>query len=196
MKVDFSDTLERIRLLEKELEGEFKKKNKEIIQNYQKQKIRMATSIQKQQEKYRVSWAKYAFGPRLLSFLVSPVIYFMVVPIGFYDLCLFIYQHITFRVYRIPLVKREDYFIIDRYHLGYLNWIEKINCVYCGYGNAVAAYGKEITARTELYWCPIKHASRVKDPHTRYYDFFEYGDAEGYRENLADVIRHYDDETS
>ena len=196
MKVDFSDTLERIRLLEKELEGEFKKKNKEIIQNYQKQKIRIASSIQKQQEKYRVSWAKYAFGPRLLSFLVAPVIYAMVVPIFFYDLCLFIYQHITFRVYRIPLVKREEYFIIDRHHLGYLNWIEKVNCVYCGYGNAVAAYGKEITARTELYWCPIKHASRVKDPHTRYYDFFEYGDAEDYRENLSDVIRHYDDEIS
>ena len=39
--------------------------------------------------------AKYAFGPRLLSFLVSPVIYFMVIPTGFYDLCLFIYQHIS-----------------------------------------------------------------------------------------------------
>jgi hypothetical protein len=196
MKVGFSDTLERIMQLEKELEGEIKKKNQEIIKNYQEQKIRLAISIRKQQEKYRVNWAKYAFGPRLLSFLVLPVIYLMVVPMVFYDLCLFIYQHITFRVYRIPLVKREDYFIIDRHHLGYLNWVEKVNCVYCGYGNAVAAYGKEITARTELYWCPIKHASRVKDPHTRYYDFFEYGDAEGYRENLADVIRKYDDETS
>ncbi len=151
MKVDFSDTLERIRQLEKELEGEFKKKNQEIIKNYQEQKVRFAISIREQQEKHRVSWAKYAFGPRLLSFLVSPVIYAMVVPIVFYDLCLFIYQHITFRVYRIPLVKRKDYFIIDRHHLGYLNWIEKVNCVYCGYGNAVAAYGKEITARTELY---------------------------------------------
>ena len=108
MKIDLSDTLERIRQLEKELEGEFKKKNKEIIQNYQKQKIRIADSLQKQQEKYRVNWAKYAFGPRLLSFLVSPVIYAMVVPLVFYDLSLFIYQHITFRVYRIPLVKRKD----------------------------------------------------------------------------------------
>ena len=196
MKIDLSDTLERIIQLEKELEEEIKKKNREIIKNYQEQKVRLAASIRKQQEKYKVSWAKYAFGSRLLSFLVAPVIYAMVVPIVFYDLCLFIYQHITFRVYRIPIVKRKDYFIIDRHHLGYLNIIEKINCVYCGYGNAVAAYGKEITARTELYWCPIKHARRVKDPHSRYYNFFEYGDAEGYRENLDDVIRKYDDETS
>ena len=120
MKVDFLDTLERIVQLEKELEGEIKKKNQEIIKNYQRRKIRLETSIRKQQEKHRGSWAKYAFGPRLLSFLVSLVIYFMVIPMEFYDLCLFIYQHITFRVYRVPIVKRADYFIIDRHHLGYL----------------------------------------------------------------------------
>ena len=193
MKVDLSDTLERIIQLERELEGEIKKKNREIVQTYQEQKVRLATSIRVQQEKYRVNLAKYIFGPRLLSVLVTPIIYVMLVPIAFYDLSLFIYQHITFRVYRIPIVKREDYFVIDRHHLGYLNLLEKVNCVYCGYGNAVAAYGKEITARTELYWCPIKHATRVKDPHTRYYEFFEYGDAEGYRDNLEDVIRKYDE---
>ena len=86
MKVDFSDTLERIRQLEKELEGEFKKKNQEIIKNYQEQKVRFAISIREQQEKHRVSRAKYAFGPRLLSFLVSPVIYAMVVPIVFFTI--------------------------------------------------------------------------------------------------------------
>jgi hypothetical protein len=193
MKVDLSDTLERIIQLERELEQEFKKKNHEIIQSYQQQKVRLATSIRKQQEKYKVNLAKYVFGPRLLSVLVTPIIYSMLVPIAFYDLSLFIYQHITFRVYRIPVVKREDYFVIDRHHLGYLNILEKVNCVYCGYGNAVATYGKEIIARTEQYWCPIKHASRVKDPHTRYFNYFEYGDAEGYRDNLADVIRKYDE---
>ena len=193
MKVDLSETLERIIQLERELEQEFKKKNHEIIQSYQQQKVRLATSIRVQQEKYKVNLAKYVFGPRLLSVLVTPIIYAMLVPIAFYDLSLFIYQHITFRVYRIPVVKREDYFVIDRHHLGYLNVLEKVNCVYCGYGNAVAAYGKEIIARTEQYWCPIKHASRVKDPHTRYYNFFEYGDAEGYRDHLDDVIRKYDE---
>jgi len=96
-----------------------------------------------------------------------------VVQITFYDLCLFIYQHITFRAYGIPIVKRKDYFIIDLHHLGFLNWLKKVNYAYCG-------YGKDITALTELYWRPFKHASRVKDPHTRYYDLFEYGDAEGY----------------
>ena len=51
MKVDFSDTLERIMQLENELEGEIKKKNQKIIRNYQEQKVRIAISIRKQQEK-------------------------------------------------------------------------------------------------------------------------------------------------
>ena len=196
MKVDFADTLERIIQLEKELEQEIKKKNREIISSYQKQKIRFEQSIRKQQEKYRVHLLRYIFSARLRSFIVAPIIYSMVIPISIFDVSIFIYQHITFRVYGIPIVKRKDYFIVDRHYLGYLNLLEKFNCVYCGYGSGVAAYGKEIIARTEQYWCPIKHATRVKDPHTRYYNFFEYGDAEGYRNNLAAVIRKYDDENN
>lgn len=196
MRVDFADTLERIAQLEQELEQEIKKKNREIIRSYQEQKIRFEKSIRKQQEKYRVHLLKYVVNARLRSVLVAPIIYFMVIPIFIFDVSIFIYQHITFRVYGIPIVKRRDHFVIDRHHLGYLNLLEKFNCVYCGYGNGVAAYGKEIIARTEQYWCPIKHATRVKNPHTRYYNFIEYGDAESYRDNVAAVIRKYDDENN
>ena len=196
MRVDFADTLERIAQLEQELEQEIKKKNREIIRSYQEQKIRFEKSIRKQQEKYRVHLLKYVVNARLRSVLVAPIIYFMVIPIFIFDVSIFIYQHIAFRVYGIPIVKRRDHFVIDRHHLGYLNLLEKFNCVYCGYGNGVAAYGKEIIARTEQYWCPIKHATRVKNPHTRYYNFIEYGDAESYRDNVAAVIRKYDDENN
>jgi len=196
MRVDFAETLERIVQLEKELEQEFKKKNREIVNSYQRRKILFEESIRAQQEKYRVHLLSYVFSARVRSILMAPIIYFMVVPISIFDASIFIYQHITFRVYGIPIVERKDYFTIDRHHLGYLNLLEKFNCVYCGYGSGVTAYGKEIIARTEQYWCPIKHAARVKDPHTRYYNFFEYGDAEGYRDNLQTVIRNYDDEGS
>jgi hypothetical protein len=193
MRVDFADTLERIVQLEKELEREIKKKNREIVKNYHKQKIRFEESIRKQQEKYRVNLLRYVFNARLRSFVLAPIIYFMVIPISFFDVSIFIYQHITFRVLGIPIVERKDYFTIDRHHLGYLNLLEKFNCVYCGYGNGVTSYGKEILARTEQYWCPIKHSERIKDPHTRYYNFFEYGDAEGYRDKLDSVILNYGD---
>jgi len=48
----------------------------------------------------------------------------------------------------------------------------------------VFAFVREVGSRTEQYWCPIKHALRVSDPHRRYYEFLEYGDAEGYRARL------------
>jgi hypothetical protein len=49
----------------------------------------------------------------------------------------------------------------------------------------VIAFAREVASRTEQYWCPIKHALRIRDPHQRYYEFLEYGDAEGYRAKLA-----------
>ena len=75
---------------------------------------------------------------------------------------------------------RSDYIIIDRQHLNYLNVFEKLNCVYCGYGNGVISYAREITSRTEQYWCPIKHARKVLDAHPRYNGFVDYGDATEY----------------
>lgn len=124
MEVDFADTIERIMQLEKELEQEIKKKNHEIIKSYQKQKIRFEESIRKQQEKYRVHLLRYVFSARLRSIIVAPIIYFMVIPISIFDVSIFIYQHITFRFYGIPLVIRKDYITIDRHHLGYLNLLE------------------------------------------------------------------------
>jgi hypothetical protein len=69
--------------------------------------------------------------------------------------------------------------------------LEKFNCMYCGYANGVASYFREVAARTEQYWCPIKHARRIVAAHDRYPGFFEYGDSENYRlglERLRDSI--------
>jgi N-glycosylase/DNA lyase len=68
-----------------------------------------------------------------------------------------------------------------------LNAIEKLNCVYCGYANGVLAYAREIAGRTEQYWCPLRHALRVRGPHAQYRDFVEYGDAAGYRARLEEL---------
>lgn len=81
-------------------------------------------------------------------------------------------------------MNRSQYIVLDRHRLGYLNWIEALNCGYCAYANGVIAYVREIASRTEEYWCPIKHALKVVDPHQRYYEFLEFGDADGYRTRL------------
>jgi hypothetical protein len=109
------------------------------------------------------------------------VIYAMLIPVALLDLALFIYQHVCFSAYGIKKVPRSDFIAWDRHHLGYLNLIEKLNCDYCGYATGVVAYAREIGSRTEAYWCPIKHAEAVKPPHPHYYEFLEYGDAEGFR---------------
>jgi hypothetical protein len=96
-----------------------------------------------------------------------------------------LYQAVCFRAYGIPRVRRGDYIVFDRQHLAYLNAIEVLNCLFCGYANGLVAYVREVSSRTEQYWCPIKHALRISDPHRRYRQFVEYGDAEGYRERLA-----------
>ena len=84
--------------------------------------------------------------------------------------------------------------VFDREDLPYLNIIEKFNCFYCSYGNGLAAYFREIAARTEQYWCPIKHARRIKPAHSSYARFFEYGDAESYRKGLERQRKEYSKE--
>lgn len=76
------------------------------------------------------------------SVITALIIYGMVVPIALLDLSLSIYQAVCFRGYGIARVRREAYTVIDHQHLGYLNAIEKLNCVYCGYANGVSAYAR------------------------------------------------------
>lgn len=95
-----------------------------------------------------------------------------------------LYQAICFPVYGIPKVKRKDYIVIDRHYLSYLNLVEKLNCVFCGYFGGVIAFTAEVAARTEQYWCPIKHAVQLKARHSRYDRFSEYGDSDGFRDGF------------
>ena len=81
--------------------------------------------------------------------------------------------------------------MLDRGDLPYLNVLERFNCFYCGYANGLMGYSREVAARTEQYFCPIKHARRVRAAHDRYPTFFEYGDADSYRlglERLRDSL--------
>jgi hypothetical protein len=108
----------------------------------------------------------------------------VLIPFVLLDAAVAFYQWICFPVWGIARVPRRGYFVIDRHRLGYLNGIEKMNCLYCSYANGVIAYVREVAARTEQYWCPIRHGRRSRDPHARYDGFVPYGDAPGYRHGL------------
>ena len=89
-----------------------------------------------------------------LSLLSAPVIYSLIGPIALIDLWITLYQAICFRMYGIARVRRSAYIVVDRQHLAYLNAIERLNCMYCGYANGVLAYVREVAARTEQYLVP------------------------------------------
>ena len=131
-----------------------------------------------------VAWIRHG---SLLSLLSAPVIYSLLIPFVVLDVWVTAYQWVCFPIYGIARVPRRRYFVLDRHRLAYLNGIEKVHCTFCSYANGFIAYVREVAARTEQYWCPIKHASAIPAPHSRYHEFLDYGDAQGYRDDLAEL---------
>jgi hypothetical protein len=76
---------------------------------------------------------------------------------------------------------------MDHQHLAYLNLIEKIDCMYCSYAVGMLGYAREITARTEQYFCPIKHARKILSVHSRYRQFLDYGDADNFHDKVEEL---------
>lgn len=131
--------------------------------------------------------------PINFKFLISmPFIYGMIFPAIIFHVFLEIYHQVCFRLYSIPRVNRKEYFIYDRRLVPYLNWIEKINCIYCSYTNNLIRYAGEISGRTERFWCPIKHANRIKNHHSQYPLFVDYLDAENFRDKW-EKLRDFSD---
>lgn len=185
--------LEKMRVLEKEILGKLQEKEEEFFYEVHQGKIRFTGEARKRHKLLVKKFTAYVRDSRFLILLTIPVIWALIIPVVLLDLFMFVYQAICFPIYGIPKVKRGDYFRLDRQHLAYLNWVEKLNCEYCSYANGLFAYATEIAARTEQYWCPIKHAQRVKSLHSRYRYFFDYGDAERYRQQIETVRRSFED---
>lgn len=191
MAHQIDDLIQLIKDLQEELEVEFKKKRDEFEFIIEEKRVRFAEEVARQQRRLKIGWFRYLIKARPLNILTAPVIYAGFVPFILLDLFLWLYQSICFPVYGIPKAKRSEYLIFDREDLPYLNVVEKFNCFYCSYGNGLMAYGREIAARTEQYWCPIKHARRIKAAHEHYPRFFEYGDAESWQKGLERLRRQY-----
>lgn len=181
-KID--EILEKIKKLESELTEEIRKKGDKFYYTIENNKIKFEEQVIKAgKERLIGSWAylsTFPFG----AILTIPFIWGMMIPIIIIDISVTLYQWICFPIYKIPKVKRKEYVVIDRYNLFYLDKVERINCLYCEYFNGVIAYVQEIAGRTEQYWCPIKHGKPVRDKHSRYDNFFDYGDYTSYRKEL------------
>ena len=186
------ELLARIRALQDEVEDEYRKAR----DDFDLKRAQLAEEFLRQQRRYKVGLLGFLGRTRPLVALTAPLIYAGWIPFLLMDLFVTLYQAVCFPVYRIPRVRRADYLVFDRAELPYLNAIEKFNCFYCSYGNGIAAYTREVAARTEQYWCPIKHARRIQAAHGRYPGFFEYGDAEAFRLGLERLREQYRDTDS
>lgn len=129
---------------------------------------------------------RWLVSNRPQNLITGPIIYSMIIPLLMLDLCVTLYQAFCFPIYRIAKVRRASYIVLDRQHLEYLNLIEKFHCTYCGYASGLVAYVYEIVARTEEYFCPIKHARRILGTHSRYPRFLDYGEAADYEARLEE----------
>ncbi len=155
--------------------------------------VRFKEAISAQHRKLVKSLARYLRDAKILNLITGPVIWFCVFPVLFLHLVAAVYQFICFPIYGIPKVRRQDYIVMDRRRLRYLNSMERFNCVYCEYVNGLLAYVQEIAGRTEQYWCPIKHATSLRTRHSRYQYFLDFGDAEQYRKRIEEVRRDFND---
>jgi hypothetical protein len=181
-------------------------KIKELIEEIDAMKLKLAEEIDKQEShiSYEIKNGYVTFEKEvlakqrenmknlltwfrevpLLHLLTAPLIYTMVIPAIIFDVLLFVYQQIAFRVFKFESIKRSDYMHFDHHYLGYLNIIEKLNCFYCSYFNGLMLYASAIAGRTELFFCPIKHAKKVVSQHSYYEEFLSYGDEEEYQKKL------------
>lgn len=185
MNPKISEILQRIRVLEAELERELESRREAFQVRFEHHRVRFAQEILQRQKQFKTNLIAYLFQGNLRHLFSAPIIYSMIVPLAILDLSITLFQRLCFPLYRIQLVKRSDHMAFDHQHLAYLNLLEKFNCLYCSYGNGVVSYAREIIARIEQYWCPIRHARRLLETHSHYNQFVDYGDAEAYRRDLS-----------
>ena len=181
MASSIDQLVEQIKALQSELEAELAIRRANLNYTLQSGRVRFEQEVLRAHKALRVNLARYIFNANVMHVVTAPIIYSMIIPLVLLDIFVTVYQAVCFPVYGIEKVRRSDHLIFDRYHLAYLNLLEKINCAYCSYGNGLLSYAREIAGRTEQYWCPIKHARRVIAAHEGYDAFAEFGDAEAFR---------------
>lgn len=177
--------VDRIRDAEVDLRREAEDQQRRWHYRVRRGRVWFDTKLRKAHLRLRQSIPTYVREGNVRSLLTAPIVYSLMVPLLALDLWVTMYQSVCFPIYGIAHVPRRRYFALDRHKLAYLNGIEKVHCTFCSYANGLIAYVREVAARTEQYWCPIKHARAIPAPHSRYHVFLDYGDAERYRRDLG-----------
>ena len=186
MNEKINEILLQMAALEAELRTAVQAQESRMFFQIKGKRVEFEQSVSQAHRKLKTGVLRWLVRDRPQNLITGPLIYGMAVPLLMLDLCVSIYQWVCFPIYGITRVRRRDYLVFDRRHLGYLNAIEKFHCTYCEYGNGLMAYMTEILARTEQYFCPIKHAHKILGTHGRYNRFLDYGEADAYEAKLEE----------
>lgn len=186
--------LSDINALEDDLRAALNEQQSTMFFQIKGKRVEFEQSIKEAHNKLKTNFFRWLVTNRPQNLITGPIIYSMIIPLLIADVFITFFQFTCFPIYGIKKVRRSDYIIYDRQQLNYLNFIEKFHCTYCAYGTGMIAYISEIVARTEQYFCPIKHARKVLGAHSRYSRFIEYGDAENYQERLEQYRRALNEE--
>lgn len=178
--------LDQISALEDELKIAVDEHQASLRYQIEGKRITFERAVREVHLKVRMGVFNWFLNVRPQNYLTAPVIYGMIVPMVIFDLSISIYQLLCFPIYGIARVRRTSYILFDHQHLAYLNIIEKFDCLYCSYAVGLLAYAQEITARTEQYFCPIKHARKILSAHARYANFLNYGEADDFHIKLEE----------
>lgn len=178
---------QRMRDLEEAFETELEERRKELRYRLDRRRVVFEEDVVARHRAARIRLSSFLAKTRILVVLTAPFIYGLILPLLLLDLFVMLYQATCFPVYGIDKVRRRDFIVVDRQQLAYLNGLQKLNCVYCGYANGLIALVREVGSRTEAYWCPIKHARRISEPHMRYRHFADFGDESIFEQRLEDL---------
>ena len=176
--------LNQITTLEDELRSVLNEQQSSIFFQIKGKRVEFEQSIKQAHLKIKRNFFRWLITDRPQNLITGPIIYSMIIPLLLTDLFITVYQFTCFPIYGIKKVNRAEYIIFDRQQLNYLNFIEKFHCTYCAYGSGMIAYISEIVARTEQYFCPIKHARKIVGTHARYANFLDFGAADNYEAQL------------
>ena len=176
--------LNQLGKIEEELSEAIHEQETSVFFQIKGKRVEFEHSIREMHQQLKTGFFQWLVHNRPQNLITGPIIYGMIFPLLMLDFFVSFYQVVCFPIYQISKVKRSDYIVLDRQHLGYLNFIEKFHCTYCAYGAGLIAYIGEIIARTEQYFCPIKHARKIIGTHARYRNFLDYGDSEDYEARL------------
>lgn len=178
--------LSQITELEDDLRSALNEQQSSMFFQIKGKRVEFEQSIKEAHSRLKTNFFRWLVTNRPQNLITGPIIYSMIIPLLVADLFITFYQLTCFPVYGIKKVRRSDYIVFDRQQLNYLNFIEKFHCTYCAYGSGMISYVSEIIARTEQYFCPIKHARKILGTHARYASFLDYGDAQDYEERLEE----------